>query len=198
MYKLKENNKPHQDDGGNKKKTLKIVLIISSILLVILIALLVVLLWFNNNKPNTSNKVKYTSSYDASLLTDTSSLNNKSFTISGTSSDDKYVVNIILDTKTSNASIGSYVEQDYLYSIYDGNPNNELTITLNVKEDSNDVSNKASDITFTIYVGDKNSNTPITLDKANENNKTSTYTSNEDISIYKVDVEWYMSSSQLV
>ena len=88
MYKLKENNKPHQDDGSNKKKTLKIVLIISSILFVILLVLLIIWLWFrNNNQPNTPNKVKYNNSYDASLITDTSSLDNKSFTIESNSSE---------------------------------------------------------------------------------------------------------------
>lgn len=195
MYQVSENKKPLKSDNDNKKKTLKIVLIISSIVLVIILALLIVLLWFNNNKPNTSNKVKYNNSYDASLLTDTSSLKNKSFTINGTTNDDKYVVSVIMNTTTSNASIGSYTEHDYLYSIYDGIPNNELILTLKVKEDNSDISDKISDITFTIYLGDKDSYNPITLDMANENNKSSIYTSNEDISIYRIDVEWCVSLS---
>ena len=163
------------------------------ILLIFLIILLILLLLKNKHNDADNNKRKITSSFDTSLLTDTSSLDNKSFTLT-TSFNDEYYVSVVMNTTTSNASIGSYTSHDYLYSIYDGNPNNELTLTLKVSDnENNDISNTVSDIVFTIELGDKDSHTPITLDKANENNKTTTYISNNTITIYSITVDWYIT-----
>ena len=182
MYTVKETPK----DRDKKKKNITIIVVVSSIALIILIVLLIILLLLRNRQNNNNNKVKYQVTYDTSLVLDTTSLDNKGVTFTITSGDNKYNVSIKLDTSTSNASIGSYTDKDYMYSIYDGHPNT-LDLVVTVKDNSNNNSIDISDITYTLYLGNKDGYTQKVLDK-----NTSTYSSDNLISIYKLDVEFYV------
>ena len=182
MYTVKETPK----DRDKKKKNITIIVVVSSIALIILIVLLIILLLLRNRQNNNNNKVKYQVTYDTSLVLDTTSLDNKGVTFTVTSGDNKYNVSVKLDTSTSNASIGSYTDKDYMYSIYDGHPNT-LDLVVTVKDNSNNNSIDVSDITYTLYLGDKDGYTQKALDK-----NTSTYSSDNLISIYKLDVEFYI------
>ena len=191
MYEVKQSPK-QSGDNQKKKYFIRTMVIISCALLVVLLIFLLVFLILKNQQ-NGQNKKKYTSSFDATILTDTSSLNNKSFTITSPTSDNVYLVSVVMNTTTSNASLGNYETHNYLYSIYDGVPNNVLTLALNVKDSNNNsVPNKISDIVFTIELGDKNSHSPTTLDKADENTKTATYQSQNTITFYSISVDWFI------
>ena len=182
MYTVKETPK----DKDKKKKNITIIIVVSSIALIILIVLLIILLLLRNRQNNNNNKVKYQVTYDTSLVLDTTSLDNKGVTFTVSSGDNKYNVSVKLDTSTSNASIGSYTDKDYLYSIYDGHPNT-LDLVVTVKDNSNNNSIDISDIVYTLYLGDKDGYTQKVLDK-----NISTYSSDNLISIYKLDVEFYI------
>ena len=193
MYKITDNKSP-QSDNQKKQKIVRTLVTITCTLLVVLLILLLVFLILKNQQ-NNQNKKQYTSIFDASLVTDASSLDNKSFTVSSPTNDDAYLVSVVMNTTTSNASLGNFATHDYLYSIYDGNPNNVLTLTLLVKDNSNNtsVSDKLSDIVFTIELGDKDNHSPITLDKADDNTRTATYSSTNDIKIYSISVNWFIA-----
>ena len=182
MYTVKETPK----DRDKKKKNITIIIVISSIALIILIVLLITLLILRNKQDQNNNKVKYQVSYDTTLVTDTTSLDNKGVTFTVSSGDNKYNVSVELDTSTSNASIGSYTDKDYMYSIYDGHPNT-LDLVVTVKDNSNNNSIDISDIVYTLYLGNKDGYSQKVLDK-----NASTYSSDNLISIYKLDVEFYI------
>ena len=183
MYIVKETPK----DRDKKKKNITIIVVVSSIALIILIVLLIILLLLRNRQNNNNNKVKYQVTYDTALVTDVTSLDNKGVTFTVSSGDNKYNVSIKLDTSTSNASIGSYTDKDYMYSIYDGHPNT-LDLIVTVKDNSNNNNSiDISDITYTLYLGNKDGYTQKVLDK-----NTSTYSGDNLISIYKLDVEFYI------
>ena len=183
MYIVKQTPK----DREKKNKKIAIIVIISSIALVILIVLLVILLILRNQQNPNNNKVKYQVTYDTSLVTNSTSLDGKGVSFTVTSGDDKYDVSIRLDTTTSNASIGSYVDKDYMYTIYDANPN-KLDMSLLVKDkESNSNVTSISDIKYTLYLGDKNDYQILSLES-----NASTYSSEYEISIYKLDVEFYI------
>ena len=189
MYTVKEPPKEN-NDKEKKKKKITIIVVISSILVVILIALLVILLILRNQQnPTTNNKVKYQATYDTTLVTDTTSLDNKGVTFTVTSGDNKYDVSVKLSTTTSNADIGSYIEHNYMYSIYDGHPNIlDMSLTVKDKENNNkNITNNISDITYSLYLGDKDDYSILVLEK-----DASTYSSDNLISIYKLDVEFYI------
>ena len=192
MYEIKKSPK-QSGDNQKRQNIIRTMVIISCTLLVVLLILLLVFLILRNQQQNDQNKKKYTSSFTSSLVSDTSSLDNKSFTVTSPTDDNAYLVSVMMNTTTSNASLGNYETHNYLYSIYGGSPNNVLTLTLNVKDSNNsNVSNKISDIEFTIELGDKDSHSPITLDKADESTKAATYSSSNEIKIYSISVDWFI------
>lgn len=181
------NKTPKEREKKNKKITT--IVIITSILLVIFVILLIVLLLLRNKQDQNNNKVKYQISYDTTLVTDITSLDSKSVSFTVTSGDNKYDVTVKLNTTNSNASIGSYMEHDYLYSIYDGHPNTlDISLQIYSKENPSIKITTISDIKYTLYLGDKDEYHPLSLDI-----NTSTYSSDNLISIYKLDVEFYMN-----
>ena len=193
MYEIKKSPK-QSGDNQKRQNIIRTMVIISCTLLVVLLILLLVILILRNQQQNNQNNKKYTSIFTSSLVSDTSSLDNKSFTVTSPTDDNTYLVSVVMNTTTSNASLGNYETHNYIYSIYGGSPNNVLTLTLNVKDsNNNNVSSKISDIEFTIELGDKDSHSSITLDKADETTKTATYSSSNEIKIYSISVDWYIA-----
>ena len=175
-----------------KRKDNKQTILISSLILGLVAVIIMVLLLVRYCKPKEESpkeKQSYLFNFEPTLVTDTTSLHDKTLSLNVTV-DSKYRCELSITSGVSNAMLGNYSIHDYMFKSY-GQETNTLSISVKFKDVSTDVISVVTDyedLEYVLYLGDKDSHSIATSGYTVSEEGVLSYTSNTDIYLYKVAV----------
>lgn len=171
-----------------EKKNKKQLVIVSSTLVGILLVAASALLIVKYCAPKNSDPQgqSYLAYYEPNLITETTSIKNKSLKLDVNLSTN--IQSSLTITSSSQAMIAPYQTHSYLFRSY-GDMNNTVTMSIVfIDLDKQESITDYSDLEYIVYVGNKDDNSLLPTDQYQVNDGVLTYSSSSDIFIYKVAV----------